>query len=104
MFIPRNAQTFKICRRTWCQWCCKFDEKKHMFKLRDGPVDWHCCSVEHAELWLHYRHKPKTHRLLKMLPAQRLEYLAGRSCSLSSLLRRRPRRPLTPCANLKLSS
>lgn len=79
MFIPRNAQTFKICRRTWCQWCCKFDEKKHMFKLRDGPVDWHCCSVEHAELWLHYRHKPKTHKLLKMLPAQRLEYLAGRS-------------------------
>ena len=79
MFIPRNARSFKICRRTWCQWCCKFDEKKHMFKLRDGPVDWHCCSVEHAELWLHYRHKPKTHKLLRMLPAQRLEYLAARS-------------------------
>ena len=41
MFIPRNAQSYKIYRRAWCQWCCKFDEKKHMFKLqsKDSSAD-----------------------------------------------------------------
>ena len=34
--------------------------------------------MAHAELWLAYRQKAKTHRVLKLLPQERHAYLAGR--------------------------
>ncbi len=50
-----------------------------MFKVRDGPIDWYFCDAAHAELWVTYRHRSATYRLCRMLPAQRRQYLQGRS-------------------------
>ena len=63
----------------FCHWCVRKDRKRAFFKVRDGPVDWLFCDMDHAELWLHYRHKPETYQLCRMLPPERLEYLQGRS-------------------------
>ena len=65
--------------KPWCRWCCKRDFKKAMFKVRDGPIDWYFCDTIHAELWLEYRHNPKTYHLCRMDPVERTSYLNGRS-------------------------
>ena len=79
MFLPKH--THKQCVQGWCRWCCKRAQKKHMFKVRQGPVDWFFCDDEHASLWFEYRYKPETYALCKMLPEEREIHLQGRSMS-----------------------
>jgi len=68
--MPRELNSF-------CYWCVKRGPKRIFFKVRDGPVDWHFCNVEHAEKWLNYRQKPETRDLCRMLPPEREAYLNG---------------------------
>ena len=63
----------------FCYWCCAWPPVTQRFRLRDGPVDWYFCSELHAEAWLEYRFKRETHDLCRMLPAERAEYLQGRT-------------------------
>lgn len=63
----------------WCRWCCHCGPKKQFFKVRDGPIDWYFCNNIHAELWLEFRHNPKTYALLRKPLQERLQYLQGRS-------------------------
>jgi len=79
MFVPKH--THKQCVVSWCRWCCRRAQKKHMFKVRQGPVDWYFCDDEHAALWFEYRYKPETYALCKMLPAEREIHLQGRTMS-----------------------
>lgn len=77
VFVPCRVHTRD--KSTWCRWCVQFKAKSALFKVRDGPIDWYFCDEEHAELWITYRHKRATYRLCRMLPADRLAHLQGRS-------------------------
>jgi len=77
VFVPRRSHTPDTV--VWCRWCTKFKPKKATFKIRDGPIDWYFCDVQHAELWLTHRHRRTTYHLCRMLPADRLCHLQGRS-------------------------
>ena len=78
VLLPKDKRA--PCTQTeWCRWCVCKAPRKDLFKIRDGPVEWHFCNVVHAELWLEYRYKKETYQLLRMLPPERLEYLKGRS-------------------------
>ena len=78
VLLPKDKRV--PCTQTeWCRWCVCKAPRKDLFKIRDGPVEWHFCNVVHAELWLEYRFKKETYELLRMRPPERLEYLKGRS-------------------------
>lgn len=58
--------------KRYCQWCAVRDEKKHMFKVRDGPVDWRFCSEDHAAEYVAWRHRSlEISRHLKRIPQER---------------------------------
>ena len=75
--LPNYYQPMKRDLNTFCYWCVKKGPRRAFFKVRDGPVDWHFCNVEHTEKWLNYRQKPATHKLCRMLPIERNVYLDG---------------------------
>ena len=77
MFLPKY--THKPVLMSWCRWCCASDQKKRMFKVRNGPVDWFFCNEAHADQWFYYRHKPETWALCRMQPEERSVHLQGRS-------------------------
>ena len=79
LFLPRDARSCEPNLTAYCHWCVETRPKKDLFKVRDGPTDWHFCDVIHAELWLEYRHKKETYKLCRMGPKERLEYLDGKS-------------------------
>ena len=58
-----------------------------MYKLKDGPLDWFFCNDEHALEWLQHRHtSPDTHKLLKMPPTQRANFLSQTGMTLEELI------------------
>ena len=53
-----------------------------MYKLRDGPLDWHFCNEAEALEWLVWRHaNPTMHAFLRLPRTERLVELAGRTVS-----------------------
>ena len=58
-----------------CKWCHTPAARKHMFHLREGPLDHYTCSRAHAELWLGFRYRPASYLLLRMTPGERLRLL-----------------------------
>ncbi|AUD57318.1 hypothetical protein [Pleurochrysis sp. endemic virus 2] len=79
VMLPREHRSTKLITMSCCQWCADRRERKELFKLRDGPIDWYFCNALHAELWLEFKQHPKTYTLCRMLPAQKREYLQGSS-------------------------
>ena len=66
-------------RSSYCHWCLTTAPNARMVKLRDGPVDWYYCSMEHADLWVDHRGRKETRALCRMGPDPRRRYLGGRS-------------------------
>tara|TARA_Y100000361_G_scaffold153707_1_gene176280 strand:- start:830 stop:1132 length:303 start_codon:yes stop_codon:yes gene_type:complete len=78
--LPREARRTVTPQLTaHCQWCCRIANRKELFRLKHGPIDYWFCDRDHAELWLEFRHRPETYKLCRMLPRERAEHLAGRS-------------------------
>ena len=72
MFIPPHMKKRRVYKCAMCRWCAKKCDMKHMYKLRDGPIDWWFCDDDHALEWLDYRHStPSIHAMLKTCPSQR---------------------------------
>ena len=73
LFMPAKLrQCHKRDTYARCRWCGKRNAHKHMYKLRDGPMDWWFCSDDHALEWLDYRHvTPVIYAMLKKPPCQR---------------------------------
>lgn len=72
VFIPKNKR--QCCRLTHhvCRWCGERKLRKHMYKLRDGPIDWWFCDDEHALEWLTHRHNtPAINEMLRKEPPKR---------------------------------
>lgn len=63
-------------KKAHCYWCAKHEKMNLMFKVRDGPIDWYFCDVDHAELWVRYRYMPETRALCRTLPHRRKRQLA----------------------------
>ena len=56
----------------YCRWCGECKDRKYLYKLRDGPVDWWFCNEDHALEWLHHRHStPAVHEMLRRHPRER---------------------------------
>ncbi len=70
VFIPKVIH--KPTTHHACRWCAKRSLRKHMYKLRDGPVDWWFCNDEHALEWLDNRHKTyNINEMLRVEPRER---------------------------------
>jgi len=78
MFIPKRHRQMKQTHTTWCQFCCAIKKKKDMFRIRDGPVTWYMCDLDHAECWLEYKYRMETFGLMRMNYEERLAFLNGR--------------------------
>lgn len=71
--IPKSMRNAPI-RTTHhsCRWCGARKMRKHLYKLRDGPIDWWFCDDEHALEWLENRHKnPVINAMLRLNPIDR---------------------------------
>mgnify|MGYP006248336657 CR=1 FL=1 len=79
VFLPPEARRYRPELKAYCHWCVETKPKRALFKVREGPIDRHFCDVMHAELWLQYRHTEKAHKLCRMPPKERREYLNGRT-------------------------
>lgn len=79
LFLPRERSESNEKKTAYCNWCVCTKARSQLFKVRDGPIDWYFCDVKHAEFWLEYRHKKETHKLCRMPPRERLQYLNGKS-------------------------
>lgn len=75
----RPMARFSAKRVSWCQWCCARAERKELFKVKDGPIDWYFCDAEHYELWLRHRCCWPVSEVLKMTPFERREALDGKT-------------------------
>lgn len=72
VFIPKRMRTITKTTHHACHWCGERKLRKHLYKLRDGPVDWWFCDDNHALEWLDYRHKnPRIHAMLSRTPRER---------------------------------
>lgn len=72
VFIPRDKRFNTHTTHHTCRWCGKRALRKHLYKLRDGPIDWWFCDDQHALEWLDYRHKtPGINAMLHTLPSLR---------------------------------
>lgn len=78
VFIPRDKRTCRRQTHHVCRWCGAHKLRKHLYKLRDGPIDWWFCNDDHALEWLDYRHRtPVINAMLRLVPSQR--NLGGKS-------------------------
>jgi hypothetical protein len=62
-----------------CRWCHKRDVKKHMFVVRDGPIDRWFCDADCSVKWTEYRHHEAMAHVVKMSVQKRKEYLQGKT-------------------------
>jgi hypothetical protein len=70
--IPRHMYRPARTTTSCCKWCGVCKERKHLYKLRDGPLDRWFCSDDHALEWLDYRHKtPAINAMLRVHPRER---------------------------------
>jgi len=61
-------------------WCSQRHMRKHMFKMRDGPIDWWFCNEDCALDWLTWRHRnPTMYTFLKLPHAERAVELGDRT-------------------------
>ena len=80
MFIPRNTRKAMPCTYcVVCRWCHERNLKKHMFVVRDGPIDRWYCDANCAVKWAEYRHHIGVAHVLKMPVGIRKEYLKGKT-------------------------
>jgi hypothetical protein len=70
--IPKHMlKTRRVVQRS-CHWCGTRKLPKHLYKLRDGPIDWWFCNDEHALEWLDHRHQtPAINAMLRVCPSKR---------------------------------
>lgn len=72
MFIPRSQRQRHKLSHSTCWWCGQRKLRKHLYKLRDGPIDWWFCHDDHALEWLDHRHKtPGINDMLQKIPSER---------------------------------
>ena len=76
VFVPKRMRTHRQTTHAYCQWCAKRGARKHLYKLRDGPVDWWFCDDDHALEWLDARHRNcNTNAYLRKTPMERQQFL-----------------------------
>ena len=57
--------------RTFCVFCHAVGEKRDMFKIRDGPLDWYACDLQCAEDFCKWRGDSRVFRLVWQTPKER---------------------------------
>lgn len=62
-----------------CKWCHARVEKKLVFRLKDGPMDFLFCSDQCSRKWTRYRHNTLVWRLIRMDRDGRRYVLGDRS-------------------------
>ena len=66
---------------TYCVWCHECGQKRKMFKIRDGPLDWYTCNVQCAEKFAMYRGDARVFRVVWQGPRER-------KCNIDELISR----------------
>jgi hypothetical protein len=79
MFIPRNTHKHSVLKLVVCRWCHEHNLKKHMFVVRDGPIDRWFCDTNCAAKWTENRHCIGVAHVLKMSSSIRQQYLKGKT-------------------------
>ena len=72
VFLPKSSRSLHKTTLYSCWWCGARKQKKDLYKLRDGPLDWFFCDDTHALNWVDHRHlTPSINAMLKCIPAKR---------------------------------
>jgi hypothetical protein len=72
VFLPKSSRNLHKTTLYSCWWCGVRKQKKDLYKLRDGPLDWYFCDDNHALKWVDHRHlTPGINAMLKCIPLRR---------------------------------